>query len=209
MNNLDLLLDAGGGSTRSLEQRIEKGYHCKSCGIPAHPHLPAGDNVCIPSGVLLTFEECYCIVEVFIKFFHRTLLSWVEPKQEAPRTSGIYIFLINTIRKASWGHPPQGTKHVMQSRIEEKMKRTDGGRSSRATASVPGESGTSKHESKECSSDMTRRSEESRLEKKFTELMGEWAPVPEGGKPSGKDLSTEQRIERLESAVKVVDSLMQ
>ena len=40
--------------------------------------------------------------------------------------------------------------------------------------------------------------------------MGERAPDPEGGKPSGNTLSTEQRIERLESAVKkVTDSLMQ
>ena len=44
----------------------------------------------------------------------------------------------------------------------------------------------------------------------MNELMGERAPDPEDGKPSGNALSTEQRIERLESAVKkVADSLMQ
>ena len=56
------------------------------------------------------------------------------------------------------GHPPQGTKHVMPSRIEEEWR----SRISRATAGVPGGSGTSKHESKERSSNMTPRNEESR-----------------------------------------------
>ena len=69
------------------------------------------------------------------------------------------------------------------------MKRNGGARISKATASVSGEAGTSKHESKVRSSDMTRRSEESRhvlrlemLEKKVTELMGERAPDPGDGK---------------------------